>query len=334
VSPAVYQSDPDPEPDANFVAGELGHLVVGNLGRLLDARRTPISITAVVAPLGAFEVEIGGFEDAGARWELALEEVARFQFARSARVAPAPAVEELERALARFDRLATIECDPAVGERTLATIAVERRAARDWLARKDAFSGVDLERHVADREGDPRLATLFEGFLAERGLLELDQRFAEMFVSNPGSGELVKGHAIVVAELGLCPYRGKVVRDPHLFEGPWAKPRRAQHVIARLAFMQELWSSWGHTSVTLHRGAAVDGPLPPPSSSSFVSATFSAEVATAHFQGGPRTTTAVLWRQSVPISRLLMTFLETPAMSGPYREAEAVLIADPANRAF
>jgi hypothetical protein len=176
--------------------------------------------------------------------------------------------------------------------------------------------------------------SLLEAFLANRGLLELDRRFAETFVSNPGSGELVKGHAIVLAELGLCPYRGKVVRDPRLFEDPWARTSRARHLIARLAFMQELWSSWNCATATLYRGAAVDGPLPPRSSSSFVSATFSAVVAKAHFDGGPSTETGVLWRQRVSIDRLLMTFLETPAMNRRFREAEAVLIADPGNRAF
>jgi hypothetical protein len=334
MSPDIYESNSDPEPDANFAAGELGHLVKGNRGRLLDARRTPITITAVAAQAGSFEVEIGAFEDAGARWELPLEGVQRFQFDRSAGVAPPGAVEELQRALARFDRPAPIDCDPAAGHRTSARIAIERSAAKDWISRDSASTGVVRQWHIANRVGNPQLAALLEGFLRDRGLGELDQRFAETCVSNPGSGELVKGHAIVLAELGLCPYRGKVVRDPHLFEGPCAKPRRAQHVIARLAFMQELWSGWGQAGATLHRGAAGDGPLSLRSGSSFVSATFSAEVATAHFQGGPTSTTAVLWRQSVPISRLLMTFLETPAMNRRYREAEAVLIADPGNRAF
>jgi hypothetical protein len=243
-------------------------------------------------------------------------------------------LEGLQLALERFDRPAVIDSDPAAHQRTATEIAAERRTLSDGLSAEGGFPQIDLERHVAHREGDPRLVSLLEAFLADRGLLELDRRFAETFVSNPGSGELVKGHAIVLAELGLCPYRGKVVRDPRLFEGPWARTSRARHLIARLAFMQELWSSWNRATATLYRGAAVDGPLPPRSSSSFVSATFSAVVAKAHFDGGPSTETGVLWRQRVPIDRLLMTFLETPAMNRRFREAEAVLIAGPGNRAF
>jgi hypothetical protein len=334
MSQVVYESDPDPEPDASFAAGELRYLVVGNRGRRLDARRTPITVVGVAVQQGSFEVEIGAFEDAGARWELALEEVERFQFAADARVLSPGTLQALQLAQARFDRTVAIDCDPARRERTSSKIAVERGAVRDWISGSGGFPQVDLERHIAIREGDPRLASMLEAFLSDRGLVELDRSFAETFVSNPSSGELVKGHAIVLAELGLCPYRGKVVRDPQLFEGPGAKGTRAEHLIARLAFMQELCSAFGHTTATLYRGAAVDGPLPPRSSSSFVSATFSATVAAAHFAGGPSTETAVLWRQRVPVTRLLMTFLETPAMNRRFREAEAVLVADPGDGAF
>src|SRR5690348_6260302 len=141
--------------------------------------------------------------------------------------------------------------------------------------------------------------------MTARGLQEVEHGFSATFVSNPASGELVKGHAIVLAELGLCPYRGKIVRNPQLFTGQWSKARRAEHLVTRLAFAQELYSSWGFDTVTVYRGAAVDGPLPARSPASFVSVTFSRTVATAHFDGGPTTQTAVLWRQAVPVARLL-----------------------------
>jgi hypothetical protein len=333
VSPAIYAFDPDAAPDADFLCGDLRHLVIGNRGRLLDARRTPIAITAVVAEKGAFEVEIGAFEDAGARWELPLQDVSRFQFARDGAVAAPDAVTELERAAARFERLLAIECDPDVRRETLRRIAEERRAVRERLASAGSHA-VDVARHIATRQGNHRLFGLLDHVLAARGLAELDHDFSATLVSNPGSGEIVKGHAIVLAELGLCPYRGKIVRDPDLFMGPWSRQRRAEHLIARLAFTQELWSCWGHDKVTLHRGATVDGPLPAVEPSSFVAATFSWEVAAAHFEGGPATQTAVVWRQAVPITRLVMTFLETRELNRRFHEAEAVLIGDPTNLAF
>jgi hypothetical protein len=330
---AIYESDAGQAPDTDFVPGQLGNLVAGNSGRLLDARRTPITVTAVNPDLGAFEVEVGAFEDAGARWQLPLEDVGSFQFARDASLANPAVLAQLEDARARFARTETIECDPASREATVRRLAGERSLVRDWLTRHNPPS-VDLATLIARRAGESTVFALLDNFLVERGLGELDRAFSQTFVSNPRAGEVVKGQAIVLAELGLCPYHGQIVRDPWLFQEPWSKARRAEHIIARLAFVQELWSSWEQETVTLYRGAAVNGPLPAREPASFVSATFSLEVATAHFEGGPATQTAVMWRQRVPVDRLFMTFVETPEMNSRFHEAEAVLIADPTNRAF
>jgi hypothetical protein len=330
---SVYATDPHAAPDSDFEPGALRHLVPGNRGRLLDARRTPIAVTAVVPDRGAFEVEIGAFEDAGARWELPLEDVGRFQFARDARLADAGVVAELERAADRFDRALAIDCDPGARLATLERIARERTAFRERLT-LEAAAGVDLAGCVERRSGDERLFSLLEDAMARHDVAELERRFSTTFVGNPRSGEVVKGHAIVLAELGLCPYRGKIVRDPGLFDEPWSKARRAWHLIARLAFTQALWGALGREDAVLYRGAAVEGGLSDPLPSSFVSATLSREVAMAHFEGGPTTQSAVLWRQRVPLGRLFMTFLETRAMNDRFREAEAVLLGDPANRAF
>jgi hypothetical protein len=329
VAAAIYASDPNQAPDSDFVPGELRHLVTGSPGRLRDARRTPITVTGVRPGVGAFEVEVGAFEDAGARWELSLEEISRFQFARGGPVASPETVVELDNALRRFDRALVIDPDPAARQETLRRIDRVRVDVRIELP-----APLDLAARVRARAGDPELFALLDEFIADRDVADLERRFTSAFVSNPRSGEFVKGHAIVLAELGLCPYRGKIVRDPGVFEGAGRKERRAEHLVARLAFTYELWSAIGEQTVTLYRGAAVEGQLPEPSLSSFVSATFSHDVAAAHFEGGPTTRTAVLWRQRVPVARLLMTFLETRAMNGRFREAEAVLIGDPANRAF
>jgi hypothetical protein len=330
----VYATDPGSAPDAEFVAGRLELLVPGNRGRLLDARRTPITVTAVDPSIGGFEVEIRAFEDAGARWELPLEDVARFQFERTAAAVGGADLALLRRALARFDRPLTVGGETDAAARTEEAIARERRAARTWIAARGGPPPLMLGQWVGARAADSEVFALLEAFLDERGLAELDARFAERFVSNPASGELVKGHAIVLAELGLCRYRGKALRDPRTLQPPLTRDRRAAHIVARLAFLRELWSAWECDEVTLYRGLAVDGPLPDHEPSSFPSATFSAEVADAHFEGGPTTRTAALIRQQVPVDRLFMTFLETPAMNRRFLEAEAVLIGDPENRAF
>ncbi len=332
MSAGIYQSLPDPAPDSDFDAGELGYLVAGNHGRLLDARRTPVTVTAVRPQTGAFEVEIGAFEDAGARWELSLDQVRRFQFARGSRVAEAAVLAELEQAAARFDRELVVEADRLARDTTWRRIAAEREAVRERL--QTVLGGIDADAHITRREGDERLFALLEETIAARGLADLERRFSTALVSNPRAGEFVKGHAIVLAELGLCPYRGQVVRDPGCVRRDVSKDRRAEHLITRLAFTQELWAGLGREAVVLYRGMAVEGELGERAPQSFISATFSREVAAAHFDGGPSTETSALWRQPVPIARLVMTFLETREMNTRFREAEAVLIADAAARAF
>jgi hypothetical protein len=98
-----------------------------------------------------------------------------------------------------------------------------------------AVSSVDLAELVRTREGDTGLSAMVEEFLCERDLLELDRQFSAAMVTNPHAGELVKGHAIVLAELGLCPFSRTVVRDPQLFSGAWRRERRGEHIIARMA---------------------------------------------------------------------------------------------------
>jgi len=44
--------------------------------------------------------------------------------------------------------------------------------------------------------------------------------------------------AIVLAEMGLVPYRGQVVRTPDLFEGRGAEERRREYLVHRLAFVR------------------------------------------------------------------------------------------------
>jgi hypothetical protein len=106
-------------------------------------------------------------------------------------------------------------------------------------------------------------------------------------------------------------------------------------VLWRLAFTQELWHALGHDDVDLYRAATTErDAIRGTPAVTFVSATFSRQVADAHFQGGPATRVAVMWRQRVAIERAVMTFIETEEMNERFHEAEAVLLADPSSPAF
>ena len=140
-------------------------------------------------------------------------------------------------------------------------------------------------------------------------------------MSYPQSGDLIKGHRIVVAELGLVPYEGKVVRNPTLFDGLWNKQRRSYHLISRLTFVHESFARLGLSRLTLYRGISHLGPLVSPRNHTFV------------FNAVPQGT-GVPYRQSVPVERVFMTYLETIQMNRQYREAEAVLFFDRGNLLF
>jgi nucleoside-diphosphate-sugar epimerase len=321
----VYRFDATRRPDSEFQPGSLSLLVPGNEGRLLDARRTPMRIVGVDPDEGTFELEIRAFEDSGAHWSLPFEDVDGYQFAAGSQAASEQLLDLYTQTARRLDRPLLIDADPEARTSTLNLLDAQRRHAADWLDARGLIA-VEVAERIAARDGEATCARLLQAYLAELELLEMDTAFSQIFVSNPRSGELVKGHAIVLAELGLCAFEGKVVRGTDLFDGDWSRQRRAQHLIARMAVTRALWERATPREPPLYRAMASDGTLDRRSASSFVSGTFSLDVATDHFRGGPSTSTAAILRQPLPQQRLLMTFLETPAMNAPFKEAEAVLI--------
>jgi hypothetical protein len=329
----IYQFDTEHRPDSDFEVGALRFLVIGNAGRLLDARRTPVQIVGLDLDHGLFEVEIRAFEDRGARWLVPFEDVDRYQFNPGSSTAARAAVAAYADTVRTLDHPLTVDAPAETTAASLEHVERERARAAAWLDENGPAS-VAASMHIVAREGDPGCSALLHAYLDARGVLDMDIAFSQAFVSNPNAGESIKGHAIVLAELGLCSYTGKVVRNPGVFEGLWTKERRGRHLFARLGFTQALWSRVLPADIPLFRAMASDGMLERQAAGSFVSATFSADVAMEHFRGGPTTRAALIMRQPAPALRMFMSFLETPAMSRPYKEAEAVLIADPSNPLF
>ena len=54
----------------------------------------------------------------------------------------------------------------------------------------------------------------------------------------------------------------------------------------------------------------------------------------SHFTGRDPTNTGALLRQSVPVERIFMSFLETVQMNRQFKEAEAILLYDEDNKMF
>lgn len=327
----MYQADPSALPDDQFTAGDLRWLVPGNRGRLLDARRTPVRVTAIDLPHGYAEIEICAFEDAGARWLVPLEEVTRYQFAPGGRSATAAEVAAMRAAIDRLD--VTIKITPDEEDRRSATaqLAAARARADAWLDEHGVPGRLDVSASIESRRGLAEAAGWLRAFLTQAqpaGLADMDEELAAGYVSNPGSGDLVRAHLITAARLGLCDYQGKAIRDPASMSGARAEDRRAAHLLARAGFTQALWRRADSPGLMIYRGIGLQGRAALQSRpASLISATFSRAVADSHFSA-TRAESAALLRRRLPADRLLMTFLETPAMNRSYLEAEAVVFAD------
>jgi len=333
--PQIFQFNPDLAPDSDFEAGELQHLVADNLGRLLDPRRTPVRLTAVHLETGMFEVELLSFEDKGAHWLYPLEAIGKYQFAVGSAKASDQQIERFRDVIHRLDRALSISCDERASKETLAILTTERTRAREWLSRESRFfaSGEPFQPGALD--GIPALYEDLQAYLACHSQIDMEDRFATQWMSNSESGEFIKGFRIVVAELGLSPFEGTIVRDLSLFDDPWSKPRRAQYVLKRMAFVQEVFSRNGIERPMLYRTLTCAGPLERRNTKrSFISGTFNRDVAEALFAEHDMTRTIAMYRQTVPLERLFMTYLETEQFNHPFKESEAVLICDPTNLAF
>jgi len=331
----VYQSNENMLPDSEFEPGRYGHLVVGNHGRLLDPRRTPVRIVDLRMSVGMFEVQTEDFEDKGAIWEVPFEEVDRYQFARAERRVSEKVLSEIRCSVERLDRPLRIDCDPERRAATASRFRMLYAELSSWIGSHSRFIAEGrLLPDAESRAGDPVLFGDLKALMAERGLWKMEDVFTSRFVSNPYSGEIVKGHRIVLAELGVVPYDGKVIRDPNIFEGEWSRERRADHILTRRAFVQALFRRLGEEHVLLYRGMSCPGPLRLPDNLTFVSATFSLAIARAHFDSGREGSTGALYRQRVPVARLFMTFYETEQMNTSFAEAEAVLLYEEGNPLF
>ena len=293
---------------------------------MLDLRRTPVRIVALRPDIGSWVCEITAFEDKGARWVLPVDAVDRFQFERGAAHATTETVRRLDEQLRQFARPLVIEPD---GDRAKATRdALERRRieATKWLADRELTLQLCDPDHARRRAPAVTIAA-FETFMEERGLLDMDQALTRTYVSNPESGETVKGHLIVMAEMGIAPFHGRIVRDPETFARDWRRDRRADHVLWRMAFVHAMLAALRLEVLELYRGMWNTAGIASPLGRVLESWSFSRQVAES-VAGPPTAAQHVVHTCKVSCRRAFMTYLETRAMNEQFLEAEAVIFAE------
>jgi hypothetical protein len=164
-------------------------------------------------------------------------------------------------------------------------------------------------------------------YMASLNLGELEKKTAENIVLNPYSGEWVKGMQIILAEMGLADYKGKAPRTRDIFAGLGAKYKRRNYLIRRLAFVRAYFHLSGIREVVLYRGMSTEQGWRQ-ASRTFLSCTFSLEVAESfcHFEREGKFRHSYLLKNTFPVERLFMTYLETKAMNQQYKEAEALVL--------
>jgi len=321
--------------DSSYELGAFHHLVIGNSGRLLDSRRTPVTIVGMHHDDGMFVVRIEDFEDCGVLWEIPYENVSGYQFIRSCNKASSENIKNIQVAVEEFNKSYTIPTESGVRKKTLSQIDTISRDITKWLSKDMRYFSMKQEfLDPSDRKGSPQLMKDLKDYLVSQDLWEMEESFSRQFVSNPNSGEMIKGHRIVVAEMGLVSYEGKIQRNKDIFSGGWSKAKRAEHIMHRMAFVQSVFRLFDCESVALYRGLTFRGKRPLRANNTFISSTFCSDVAESHMESADRNSVGVLYKQFVPVERLFMTYYETAQMNNQFLEAEAVLLYDKNNAAF
>ena len=330
----VHQFNPEMEPDSAFTPGVLKHLVVGNKGRALDSRRTPVSVVGLVSETGYFVLRIEDFEDKGGIWEVPYEKVGNYQFELESAEASESSVTSYSQTILRLDRPLIVPRNLSQEKQTKKKLERLEEETGAWLQKHSKFFAAGTKLDTSLPAGPVELRQDFLAYMRSRELEDMESNFAAQFVSNPYSGEMVKGHRIVMAELGLVAFEDKIVRDAGLFDKPWDKERRERHILTRMAFVRGMLRKAGIPVLTLYRGLYCEGVPKPPENTTFVSSSFDFEVARSCFGSRETETTGVIWRQAVPVKRVFMTYLETEEMNQQFLEAEVVLLLEEGNTIF
>ena len=325
----IYRFNKDRLPDTEFVPGTTALLVEGNYCRLLDGRRTPGMVERYFDDSAMFRWRIMDFEDKGKYWDVPAEGVSRYQFTKDAKRLNAKRIKRIEASIQKYQRRLTIEAVEEEKHQTESEIEIVEHVITDWLRSNSIFFKDQEQLDLKSGTGPKPLAEDLILYMRSIGMEEIERRTADSMVLNPNSGEWIKGMAIVLAEMGLIPYRDNIPRTRDIFEGLGRKENRRNYLIHRLAFVRAYFHLLGMKEITLYRGMATEWEWGNrPTSRTLVSFTFSIKVAGSHcnFDRNSDKKHSYLLKRTFSVEDLFMTSLETDAMNKQYKEAEALVL--------
>ena len=325
----VHDYDNEMRPDEDFIKGELSLLVPGNKCRLLDGRRTTGVIENYFEDSAMFRWKITKYEDKGKYWDLPAEDIERFQFEKDSKRLEHKRVRSIKEEVKKYDKVITIEAKEENKKKTEEIIRATKEQIKRWLKNNSQFLKEYEELDFNKQKGYESLYQDIVNYMEAEDLLEQEELTTKYFVLNPSSGEWIKGIKIMLAELGLVDYTGKVSRTNSIFKGKGSKLLRRKYIINRMAFLSALFELLDINELVLYRGMSTEqGWLE--KDRTFLSCTFDPKVAEAFccMERGSKYKNSYLVKLTVPIEKIFMTYLETKAMNNQYKEAEAIILFD------
>jgi len=325
---SLHQFDNNLKLDNEYLKGEIDFLIKNNKCRLLDGRRTEGYIENVFVDSGMFRWRITKYENAGDYWDLGFEDIYRFQFNKNSIRMGKKEAEILGKIAEKFDKSNNIMIDKIKREETYKKIESRKTQIKEWL-NKNISNSKDIFIDFKNEKGSSKISELLKKYLSEKNLYDLEKKTAERIVLNPNSGEWFKGMVIVMAELGLTNYCGKIPRTQNIFNGIGRKDLREKYIINRIAFVNAIFELNSINEVILYRGMCSELEWEN-KNRAILHMTFSKYVAEefSDLNFESKYKTSYIIKAPIKIQNLFMTFVETEQMNEKYLEKEAIVIGN------
>ncbi len=325
---SIHEFDKNKKPDSEFISGHIKYLVPENKCRLLDGRRTNGYIEKYFEDSAMFRWRITKFEDKGKFWDLPAEDIKLFQFEKDSLILNESQVKLIINKIQTYQQVLNIEINMEIQKETNIEIDRKKEEIIKWVNKNAVFFKKNHKIDFTSCEGSKMLATDLKHYMESVHLLKEEKYTSETMVLNPNSGEWIKGMKIVLAEMGLASYQGKIPRTKDIFEGLGSKENRRKYLIHRLAFIRAYYHLLNIHEVVLYRGMSSESKWKE-IFRTFLPCTFNLEVAKSFSDfNNPQYQSVYLVKMTVPVEKLFMTYFETEEMNRQYKESEAILLYD------
>jgi len=326
---STHEYDNNMRPDSEFIKGNLSFLARENKCRLLDGRRTTGYIEKYFEDSAIFRWRITKYEDKGSYWDLPAESVTRFQFEKDSNQLQENEVNIIKEKINKYKEKLHIEAKENKKIKTEAMIEEKEKEIKKWLQENSLFIKNNNKLNFNSKKGPSLLARDLEEYMKFKDLYDIEKKTAEIIVLNPKSGEWIKGMEIMLGEMGLVSYKGKIPRTKDIFSGLGSKNKRYKYLIHRLAFVRAYFNLLNIDEVVVYRGMSNENDwkeIP----RTFLSCTLNYEVAKdfSDFKRESKYKISYIAKMTCSVKKLFMTYFETNALNKQYKEAEALLLYD------